>query len=158
MIYIFMPKKCPFDLVFPCRNREKCLYCVVWFTSAEFYGFGRRVERKQKGPLPPAPGMFVMKQPPLLLLSLLPVPLNPSEQRAPTVMHTHTDTVHFNRHWRHFRHGLQYLQKTLTWSHALDNRGVSDPWGGVSAGVQSCPRWERNRQIIQCCENVCTSP
>lgn len=42
---------------------------------------------------------------------------------------THTDTVHFNRHWRHFRHGLQYLQKTLTWSHALDNRGVSDPWG-----------------------------
>lgn len=71
---------------------------------------------------------------------------------------THTDTVHFNRHWRHFRHGLQYLQKTLTWSHALDNRGVSDPWGGVSAGVQSCPRWERNRQIIQCCENVCTSP
>lgn len=43
---------------------------------------------------------------------------------------THTDTVHFNRHWRHFRHGLQYLQKTLTWSHALDNRGVSDPWGG----------------------------
>lgn len=90
MIYIFMPKKkCPFDLVFPCRNREKCLYCVVWFTSAEFYGFGRRVERKQKGPLPPAPGMFVMKQPPLLLLSLLPVPLNPSEQRAPTVMHTH---------------------------------------------------------------------
>lgn len=57
MTHISAKKKSPFDLVFPCGDREKRLNSVVWVTSAEFYGFGKRVERKQKGglrlPLPP---------------------------------------------------------------------------------------------------------
>lgn len=128
-------KECQFDLSFPCQNREKRLYCVVWFTSAEFYGFGKRVERKQKGPSLPAPDVFATKQPPLYLLIPPPCTSVPKWAES-TDSHAHTEILYtFNRHLRHFRRGLQYLQKTLTWSHALDNMGVCDPRLGLDESL-----------------------
>lgn len=108
----FLPTKGSLISCFHVGKGKKRLYCVVLFTSAESYGFGKRVERKQKGPSPS--DAFVMKQPPLWLPTSLPAPLYPSEQRAPTVMHIQrccspsTDTL------RHIRRRSRYLQKTLT--------------------------------------------
>lgn len=134
----FLPTKGSLISCFHVGKGKKRLYCVVLFTSAESYGFGKRVERKQKGPSPS--DAFVMKQPPLYLPTSLPAPLYPSEQRAPTVMHIQrccspsTDTL------RHIRRRSRYLQKTLTWSHALDNTCVSEARLGSQVEMRSGTR------------------
>lgn len=140
-----------FDLVFPRGKREKRLYCVVWFTSAESYGFGKGVERKQKGPSPPA--AFVMKQPPLDLLTSLPAPLNPSEQREHRRSCTHRDTVHlrqtlwdtsdvgygiYRRRWLDRMHLITRVFLRPGWVHRLRwdpaHEFRADPRGGTRPG------------------------
>lgn len=114
--------------------------CVVWSTSAEFYGFGKSVQREQKGPLPPASDVFVMMQVPLYLLISLPAPLNPSEQRAPTVMHIQryctpsTDTWDtsdvgysiYRRHWLDRMHLITWVFVTPGWVYMLRWESVQE--------------------------------
>lgn len=96
----------------------KNVYIVfVWFTSAEFYGFGKRVERKQKGPLTACVVCHVCDEAATSLSAELPPCTSEprvSREHRQSCTHTQRDTVHLNRHWRHFRRRLQYLQKTLT--------------------------------------------
>ena len=70
------------------------------------------------------------------MLVSLSAPLN-REWAESTDSHAHTGILYtFSRHWRHLRRGLRYLQKTLTWSHALDDR-----WVFLTPGRVDVVRW-----------------
>lgn len=76
------------DLVFLRGNRENLYTPSSGFTSAEFYGFGKRVERKQKGPSPPASDVFVY------LLIFPSLHLRTRVSRGHRQSCTHGETVH----------------------------------------------------------------
>lgn len=104
----------------------------------------RRVERKQKGLSPPRAWCVCddAAAPP----SAEPPPCTSEPKWAEsTKSHAHTEILYtFDRH---FRHELQYLQKTLTWLHALWMFLGLHVEMRVSAGVQSRPLQERIKSL-----------
>lgn len=132
-IDIFLPNTA--SLIHEGGGKSKRPHRVVWFTSAEFYGFGKKVERKQKGPSPPAPDMFV------ICWSLH---LRTRVSRVHRQPCTHTHTVHlqhtpetpdvgysiYRRHWFDRMHLIIWVFLTPPLGPHVEIR--------VGAGVQSC--------------------
>lgn len=161
---IFPPEKDGLIVCFHVKTGGKSVFCVVRFTSAEFYGFGKRVERKQKGPFT-AFFWCVCEEATTSLSADLPPCTSRPEWAGCTDSHAHTRT--HTRILYTFGHGdtsdeglTVFTGETPTRSHALDNmRGFFWSVSGFTCRDESVQEFRAERQQVkmcfltnQCCE------